>query len=224
MGRALTLCFVATLMTSACDRGSEETKGAAATATPSVTPTSTEVAGCDLRPPRRVRRSVFKPSVVTEGGQARLRVRFVDGSRATLTYPKDLRLIEGGARPDTTGGEPGGQMRPQISYGGIYFRLRGEPRRCLETHEGSLAGVWRHPDGEVLILRFGKWFVSVFATYTELQAWAGHLRGRVTRDGWLILKGDRRLKVGPEQRYGDTSIMLGDLEPGGDLVAAKLQK
>jgi hypothetical protein len=54
----------------------------------------------------------------------------------------------------------------------------------------------------------------VLATHTDLDAWAEHLRANVTSDGWLVLKGDRRLRIGPEQRYGDTSILLGDLEPG----------
>jgi hypothetical protein len=66
----------------------------------------------------------------------------------------------------------------------------------------------------VLILSFGKWYVSVFGANTDLEVWAEHLRGRVGRGGWLVLQGDDRLKIGPEQRYGDTSVMLGNLEPG----------
>jgi hypothetical protein len=141
-------------------------------------------------------------------------VTFLDGSRATLTYPKELELTAYGVRPDTTGGEPGGQIRPQISYGGIYIRLRGQPIECLETRDGSVAGVWQHPDGKVLVLSFGKWYVSVFDSHTDLEAWAEHLSGSLKRGEWLVLRGDDRLKVGPEQRYGDTSIMLGNLEPG----------
>ncbi len=56
--------------------------------------------------------------------------------------------------------------------------------------------------------------MSVFENGTDIDLWAAHTRGRVTRAGWLVLKGDDRLKIGPEHRNGETSIMLGDLEPG----------
>lgn len=208
------LCLVAACLAWACDFRTEDDGRTVTPKRPADSEATPAEAACDLQAPRRVRRAVFRPEVVTEGDRTRLRVTFLDGSQATLTYPIDLRLTKDGARPDTTGGEPGRQVRPQISFGGVYFRLRGEPVRCVETAEGSPAGIWQHPDGEVLILRVGRWFVSVFESHTNLETWAGHLRGRVTRGGWLALKGDERLKIGPEQRYGDTSIMLGDLEPG----------
>ena len=215
MGQLLGLSLIAALLALSCDAGSRESReGVTNGPTPFVSPTTTPEAGCDLEPPRRVRNSVFKPPVETEGDEVRLRVIFLDGTRATLRYPEELRLTEDGIWPDTTGGERGGQVRPQISYGGVHFRISGEPVDCLKTRDGSPAGVWRHPDGDILILRFGKWFVSVFDDYANLDVWAAHLRGRITRDGWLVLKGDDRLKIGPEQRYGDTSIMLGGLDPG----------
>lgn len=212
--RAVLGTLVGLLSLGACDREATplpEVRTAHETSSPATASTDP---GCDLHAPKRVRRAIFRPPVTTDGDQARLRVTFLDGSRASLAYPKDLVLTAKGVRPDTTGGEPGGQIRPQISYGGIYFRLRGEPTECFRTRAGSLAGIWQHPDGRVLILSFGKWYVSVFDSHTDLEVWAGHLRGRVTRDGWLLLQGDDRLEVGPEQRYGDTSIMLGNLGPG----------
>ncbi len=212
--RALLGALVGLVSLGACDREATPTsdvRTADETSSPATSPTDP---GCDLQAPKRVRRAFFRPPVTTDGDQARLRVTFLDGSRASLTYPKDLMLTAGGVRPDTTGGEPGGMIRPQISYGGIDFSLRGEPTECVRTRNGSLAGIWEHPDGRVLILSFGKWYVSVFDSHTDLDVWAEHLRGRVTRGGWLLLQGDDRLEVGPEQGYGDTSMMLGNLEPG----------
>lgn len=141
-----------------------------------------------LKPPPASEATESSPQITS--GEASLRVTFLDGTTARLSYPSDLRILKDGVSLDTTGGEPGGQVRPQISYGGIYFRVREAPVRCLETGDGSLASVWRHPDGEVLIIRFKRWFVSVFETHTKLETWAAHLRGRVTKDGWLVLKGE----------------------------------
>ena len=157
---------------------------------------------------------MFRPPVEKSGTATRVRLVFLDGTTATLTYPAALRLTKDGAWPDTTGGEPGRQVRPEIWYRAVQLQVSDRPVQCVRARDGSLAGVWPHPDGDVLILRFGPWFVSVFENYTNVEAWARHLRGRVTHDGWLVLRGDRHLKVGPAQEYGDTSIRLGDLEPG----------
>lgn len=203
--------MIAALLTLNCDAGSREgSDGVAKHPTPSAFPTPAPKPACNLKAPKRSGDKSFKPPLDTEGDEVLLRVTFLDGTRATLRYPQNLRLTRGGVEPNTTGG----QIRPQITYGGVYFRVDGEPLRCVDTTGSSHAGIWEHPDGRVLILRFGKWFVSVFDDYADLDRWAAHLRGRVTSDGWLVLKGDDRLEIGPEQRYGDTEIMLGDLNPG----------
>ena len=168
---------------------------------------------CAIEAPSRVSHRRFVPPSETRDGVTRARLTFLDGSRVSVGYPRTLRLLKDGVQLYTTGGTRGRQVRPQITFGGVHFKVKGRPVRCLTTPRGE-AGVWAHPDGDVLILRFGSWFVSVSDDHTNIEVWARHLRGRVTDDGWLVLRGDRRLLVGPEQRYGDTNIMLGNLEPG----------
>lgn len=193
-------------------------------ATPSRSPEVTAESGCDVKAPRRVMRSRFNLPIQDDGEGVRLPLTFPDGTRATLTYPADLGVLEDSVSLYTTGGAPHKRVRPQVSYRGVHFRIRGAPIDCPVGRDGSRAGVWQHPDGRVLVMRFGNWYVSIFDDHTNLGLWARHLRGRVTGDGWLILKGSGRLRIGPEAKYGEAEIMLGGLDPGLLIWPAKCER
>ena len=150
------------------------------------------------------------PDRYTEGSPSEvLPLVFPDGSTAELVYPADLRLESMNPRPDTTGGAPGGVIRPQITHGGVGFRVEG-PVRCIEGSDGTLAPVWRWKDREdLVVLRFGDWYVSVFEKPADLELWVDRLKGEI-RGGWLVLDGGGRLVVGPEQNPADSQIRFSD--------------
>lgn len=216
MSRLLTASLLAVLMLS-CDPSPRPSSNDGVGTLAPTTEGKPEVE-CALETPRLLKQSLFELPVVTNANQSRLRLTFLDGTKATLSYPKELRSLEDSVSLNTNGGEPGEVgMRPWVSYRGVTYRINGDPIECPETRDGSLAGVWEHSDDRVLVLRYGNWYVSVFDEHTDIDVWATHLRGRVTGDGWLVLKGDERLEIGPERRYGDTGVMLGGLDPGVQL-------
>lgn len=144
-----------------------------------------------------------------EGDNEILPIIFPDGSTGDLVYPAELQLDELAVRPGTTGGTSNGMIRPQISHGGISFRVEG-PVDCLEGNGGDLIPVWRWKGrADVIVLRFGDWHVSVFERFTDLETWAKHLRGSV-RGGWLELRGSGKLQIGPERQPGDSLVMFSD--------------
>lgn len=171
---------------------------------------------CDVDAPSG-RASRFRPEPRIQGRVALLDVVFPDGSRATLRYPKDLDLARAGVQPMMAGGENGKALsRPRLYLDRVQMAFDIDPVRCLRMNDGSKAGVWATKNGErYLVVSFPPWHVVVSDRNADLDLWATELRGRVTEEGWLILRGGGDLLVGPEARFGDTQLMIGsDLDPG----------
>jgi len=166
------------------------------------------------------------------GDTRRIDLTFPDGSRATLTYPADLRLAELGVRPQIGGTlMTDGELQPRL----LVAPMRGEAEvarngpmiRRLEDN----VTLWPQPPGspgagEVLLFEFGRWRLALTdrragLTFEQRQAWARNLRGRVTKDGFLVLSArpplvlSRPGAVYAERPYGPQLWIGGD---GGPLI------
>jgi hypothetical protein len=134
-------------------------------------------------------------------------VTFVDGTTAEVVYPKALDLASLGVRP---GGSaelvdccardftfpPGGES---------WFAGAGRPLKQFAGADGQPVVLWpgRSNDvGRYLVFHIGSWWMGVWdngggstMTDEQLAAWATHLRGRVTPDGFLVLLATSPLRL-----------------------------
>lgn len=148
-------------------------------------------------PPQSTVNAVF-PKARGSGDTRTITVTFPDGTRATVTYPAWMRLAERGVRPHV-----GASLR---MAGAEEFRLltapfRGEAEVAqggpMIRHLTDTVTLWPGPQGapsagEVLLFEFDPWRIALQdkrdgLTFEQRRAWARALRGKVTRDGFLVL-------------------------------------
>lgn len=152
----------------------------------------------------------FIPSLPLEDGVATLDVLFVDGSRATVSWPVELDLVNGGLVPYGWAYVVGESARDLFirpgSIGDTLELLGGaELIDAYPDAEGTPIGLWRPPDEDVdyLAFQFGDWTVLVFDyregffqfSPDERALWASSLRGTTTEDGFLVLSADFPLQL-----------------------------
>lgn len=167
---------------------------------------------CPAQPPSRLAKGEggFPLPHQTEAARdGSLDIVFPDGTTARLSYPPGLDISDLRAFPRPAGGPEGAMIRPLIFYGGVPFTLEG-PVRCIETDEGEQVPVWDSKQGELIVLEFWRWHVILLDRQADLELWADSLRGEVTEDGWLILRGNDSLRIGPENDPGDATLMFAD--------------
>jgi hypothetical protein len=142
-----------------------------------------------------------------DGDTRTIAVTFPDGTRATVTYPAEMRLAEFGVRPHigATLAVPGESARFRLltaPYRGEADVARSGPMIRHLTDDVTL---WPGPPGaptagEVLLFAFGRWRLALQDEHNGLnfdqrRTWARSLRGRVTRDGFLVLSARSPLRL-----------------------------
>ncbi|MEV0197425.1 hypothetical protein [Nonomuraea sp. NPDC050691] len=148
----------------------------------------------------------------TKGGDEVIRVVFPDGTPAEVRYPARLGLAALGSRPFQGAWVDGQYRRMSAPYGGEAEVSRGgRPLRNL-TPDVEL---WpRQPGsgsyGQVLLFSFGDWRLAMYdrpegLTFEQRMAAAGHIRGRITKGGYLVLTATAPVRLA---RPGET--VLGD--------------
>ncbi|MFF4615187.1 hypothetical protein [Nonomuraea jabiensis] len=189
------------------------------------------------------------PAASGTGGTRTLRVTFPDGSRAELTYPAGLNLASLGVRPyaggtltgdgtaegphSPTGAGEGGEFRSLTAP--LYGEAETAAGRPMIRHLTGDVTLWPGPlgvdtAGPVLLFAFGDWRIALQderagMTFEQRLAWAEHLRGTLTPDGFLTLSagGPLRLSrpgeirdgvlVGPQLWFGGLSRRMLVLAP-----------
>lgn len=177
-------------------------------------PTAAPVPG----PIRSLTRIEGAPNVVrapakVKGGDEVIPVVFPDGRHADVRYPAELRLNELGARPFVGAWVAGHYRGLYAPYGGeMEISRGGQPIRNLTPN----VTLWpRQPGGgspgQMLMFSFGKWRLAMYdqpdgLTFEERLAAAKSLRGKVGKDGYLVLSGSGdaiRLAEPGETAQGD---------------------
>ncbi len=165
------------------------------------------------RPPKA--NEQFVPPSSGNAEMVSIPLTFADGSRAVLEAPRSVGLHKMAARPDMSGGARKEWIRPAIAFSGALTKLSG-PVDCVSGRGAREIPIWegkwlgQAPD-KLLYLRFGDWYVQVTKRpSTDLSYWAHHLRGQVDNDGWLQLHGTGQLRIGPQRKGADSSIMFFD--------------
>ncbi|MFI7610592.1 hypothetical protein ACIBP6_05055 [Nonomuraea terrae] len=163
--------------------------------------------------PAGVTTNAVHPVPEGTGDTRRLRVTFPDGSRAEITYPTDLNLAALGARPYAAGfldGDDGFRPLTAPLYGEAEISA-GRPMIRRLTDDASL---WPGPPGvddagPVILFEFGDRRLALQdgragMTFDQRMAWAEHLHGTLTPDGFLTLSagGPLRLSRPGEVRDG----------------------
>ncbi|MEU5862176.1 hypothetical protein ABZ815_13430 [Nonomuraea sp. NPDC047529] len=137
----------------------------------------------------------------TKGRDEIIDVVFPDGLKAEVRYPADLDLNELGVRP-FQGAWIDGQFRQfGVPYNGVAEVTGGG--RPIRSY-GPGVTLWpRQPgggSGQVLLFSFGRWRVAMQdrgegLTFDQRTALARELRGKVTRDGYLVLSGKGSVRL-----------------------------
>jgi hypothetical protein len=148
------------------------------------------------------------PKARTRGDDEVVNIVFPDGKRAEIRYPAVLELDELGIRPFRGVWIDGEYRRLSAPFGGeVEISRGGQPIRNL-TPDVQLwprqAGAG--PYGQVLLFAFGPWRMALHdrpegLTFEQRMAAAEHLRGRVTKDGYLVLSGGGPVRLA---RPGET--------------------
>ncbi len=147
------------------------------------------------------------PRTHDDGDTRTIRVTFPDGTKAQVQYPARMYLAELGVRP---------YIGATLALEGemAEFRSLSAPYRGQEevSQGGSMirdltddVTLWPGPAGvpsagSVLLFRFGGWRLALQderegLTFEQRLAWARNLRGRVTRDGFLVLSARAPLRL-----------------------------
>lgn len=159
-----------------------------------------------------------------EGGRTSLHLIFPDGSTADVSYPAELKLAELGVRPHAsaylagagTGNENGDGdlnadccLRPVFAPppGPAWFAGGGPSTGELPGGGDARVSVVPPPAGgpmsPYLVFTFGRWTVGVQTRRGDRmgavreEAWAANLRGSVTAEGFLVLRGTGPLRFVP---------------------------
>lgn len=154
---------------------------------------------------------------------------FPDGSRLELSYARELRLDRLGLVPYSSAVLKGTSGRDFLvahdDVDAVLTRLNdGTPPELVERHEtidGESVGFWdlqRSPD--YLGFQFGRWAVLVWdrgggarMTARQRAAWAQHLRGTETPDGFLRLSSSSpRLRLARAGDHAGPALELGAID------------
>jgi hypothetical protein len=160
-----------------------------------------------------------------------LPVVFPDGSTAELRSPRELDLASLGvwSRTSAVLGKDAATGRDLVIIYGNPQRLTAgkAPVACYQGADRSQVELVHSQDPDVrfwLLFRFGAWTVAIWdgnagrlMGHQDRAVWARSLVGRETQGGWLVLRGKRPLRLGPEHD-GDVQLQLGDLNPRAVLL------
>jgi hypothetical protein len=148
----------------------------------------------------------FVPATHRDGERTVLPLTFPDGTRATITYPHELGIAELGVRP----------------YGSAALRRDSpDPERAgtvgrdfLILYDGG--GETHVPNA--LRFEFGRWTVEVYdyvagtsaaMTRDERRSFRASLHGRVTADGFLVLKASPPLRLAEAGEHAAPALEFG---------------
>ncbi|MEU8250530.1 hypothetical protein [Nonomuraea sp. NPDC048916] len=146
--------------------------------------------------------NVLYAKPAAKGDDEIIQVVFPHGARAEIRYPARLALDELGSRPSQGVWIDGQYRRLSAPYGGeVEVSKGGEPIRELTPN----VQLWpRQPGsgsyGQVLLFSFGPWRLALYdrpegLTFEQRMATAEHLRGRLTKNGYLVLTGDGPVRL-----------------------------
>jgi hypothetical protein len=152
--------------------------------------------------------NVVRAPAKGKGGDEIIQVVFPDGVRAEVRYPAEARLNELGARPFQGMWVAGHYRGLYAPFGGEMEVTRGgQPIRNFTPN----VTLWpRQPGGslgQVLMFAFGRWRLAVYdrpegLSFEERVAAARSLRGKVGKDGYLVLSGGGQVRLA---RPGETA-------------------
>lgn len=172
--------------------------------------------------------NVLVPDTYTEDGRVVMPVTFPDGTTAEFVYPKSLDLAELGARPhasfELSGCCGGGVWLPE--GGEAYFAQHSELVTTLESRDGAPVHLWTDPYaddkrvvgglGSYLVFKYGRWDVAIRVSLVaseinreEFAQWARNLNGRVTDDGFLVLRPTPPLRLAASDTPGTNWLEFG---------------
>ncbi|GAA3441999.1 hypothetical protein [Planomonospora venezuelensis] len=152
--------------------------------------------------------NALEPEVRRRGGRESIDVVFPDGTRAEVSYPGELGLAGMGVRPAQGAWLDGyiGVFRQLVAPpGGVAAISRGRP---MIRELGDRATLWPAESpvgGQVIVFDFGRWSVALRdtpqgMTFEQRMLWAENLRGRTTKDGYLVLSAEHPVRLaGPGQ-------------------------
>jgi hypothetical protein len=144
-----------------------------------------------------------------KGGDEVIEVVFPHGVRAEVRYPAELDLDRMGSRPFQGVWVDGGYRQFVAPYNGeIEITRGGQPIRNYApnvTLWPRQAGSGSY--GQVLLFAFGKWRLAMYdrgqgLTFDQRLAVARHLKGKVTKNGYLVLSAEGAVRLAEP---GDTA-------------------
>ncbi|TDD16922.1 hypothetical protein [Nonomuraea diastatica] len=132
-----------------------------------------------------------------KGGDEVIDVVFPHGARVEVRYPAELGLAEMGSRPFQGAWVEGSYRQFVAPYGGeAQITQGGEPIRNYAPN----VTLWPRPAGsggygQVLMFAFGPWRLAMYdrgrgLSFEQRTALAEGLRGKVTRNGYLVLSAE----------------------------------
>ncbi|MEV0378361.1 hypothetical protein [Nonomuraea sp. NPDC050643] len=165
--------------------------------------------------------NLLNPPATVKGGDEVIRVVFPHGVRAEVRYPAELDLDDMGVRPFQGAYVDGSYRQFVAPYGGeIEITRGGKPIRNYAAN----VSLWPRQagsgsQGQVLLFTFEEWRLAMYdrgvgLTFEQRRDLAENLKGRVTKDGYLVLSagGSTRLTkpgdvadgeaVGPQLWFG----------------------
>ncbi|MEV0621205.1 hypothetical protein AB0I81_48305 [Nonomuraea sp. NPDC050404] len=146
--------------------------------------------------------NILNAPVREKGGDEIMQVVFPHGVRAEVRYPAALGLDEMGSRP-YRGGWVAGNFRQFVApYGGeVEVTRGGQPIRNYAPN----VSLWPRQAGsglygQVLLFAFGPWRLAMFdrgegLTFDQRVALAQNLKGRVTKEGYLVLTAEAGVRL-----------------------------
>jgi hypothetical protein len=179
--------------------------------------------------------NIVNPPAVPKQGDEVIQVVFPHGVRAEVRYPAELNLDALGSRP-FQGAWVEGRFRQFVApYGGQLEVTRGgQPIRNYAPN----VTLWPRQAGsgfygQVLLFEFGPWRLAMYdrgegLTFDQRMSLARNLRGRVTKEGYLVLSARRDIRltrpgervqghpVGPQLWFGGGAGQMLALVPTPD--------
>ncbi|MFG1704476.1 hypothetical protein ACFLIM_14900 [Nonomuraea sp. M3C6] len=182
--------------------------------------------------------NILNVPAAAKGHDEVLEVVFPDGARAEVRYPAELDLNDMGSRPFQGLWIDGSYRQLTAPYNGEIEVTRGG--RPLRSYAGNVT-LWPRQAGsgsygQVLLFGFGQWRMAMYdrglgLTFEQRTALARAVKGKVTKDGYLVLsaKGPVRLAkpgemeqgspVGPQLWFGGGAGRMVALVPTPDCAA-----
>ncbi|GAA3116264.1 hypothetical protein [Streptosporangium carneum] len=139
--------------------------------------------------------NVLHPKPRRKGDRDVLDVVFPDGSKAEIDYPAELDLAGQGVRP-ALGGWLEGYFslfrQLTVPLGGAAEVAQGRPMIRRLAGRATLWQPMSRQEGQAVMFDFDPWHVTLRdhkdgMTYEQRLLWAERLRGRTTKNGYLVL-------------------------------------